>query len=70
MKTINKKTPRQNDPEYTYYAINATEEDIYAFDSAENWARCMNQLQYKIKELGERKRRVEKRKKILVSVNE
>ena len=44
-----KKIPRQNDPEFTFYAKDATEDDIYAFDSAENWAKCMNQLQYKLR---------------------
>ena len=62
MKTTNKTTPRQNDPEFTFYPEEATEENIYAFDSAENWARCMNELQYKLKDEIARKKRAEKRK--------
>ena len=68
MKITSKKPPRQNDPEYTYYAKDATAEDIYAFDTAENWAKCMNQLQYKLIELGENKRKAEKRKKTLAGI--
>ncbi len=72
MKTANKKIPKQNDPEFTFYPEEATEEDIYAFDSAENWARCMNELQYKLKDEIARKKRAEKRKerkeRLLVSI--
>ena len=72
MKTNNTKIQRQNDPEFTFYPEEATKEDIYAFDSAENWARCMNELQYKLKDEIARKKRAEKRKerkeRLLVSI--